>query len=153
MTSTWPDMHDLDPPADDLYRSATWLLGRHPQLAQLAERVVGVVAVEAGELEVDLQALAEGLADLDATFGATTNARTHLSVARTDYEAWVDAGPQLGTPAARCMAPMSRSEVSRLRPLAAFSSTRVGLRVGDLGGFDDAGHALVVDWCLAVVAA
>jgi hypothetical protein len=44
--TAWPNARDEPPPTDHLYRSATWLLGRHPRLAQLAARIPGVVAIE-----------------------------------------------------------------------------------------------------------
>ena len=48
--TAWPSTRDVSPPTDHLYRSATWLLGRHPRLALLAARIRGVVAIEDGEL-------------------------------------------------------------------------------------------------------
>lgn len=48
---------------------------------------------------------------------------------------------------------MSRTEIARLRLLATFSDhDRVQLRVGDLWGFDDAGHAYLADWWTATAA-
>ncbi len=51
---TWPDTLEQDPPADHLYLSATWLLGRYPQLARLVERVPGVVEIGEDGAGVDL---------------------------------------------------------------------------------------------------
>ena len=59
--TAWPNTRDVSPPTDHLYRSATWLLGRHPRLALLAARIRGVVMVEDGELAVDLDHLADAL--------------------------------------------------------------------------------------------
>jgi len=51
----WPDTSGEEPPRDHPYRSATWLLGRHPRLAQLATRIDGVIYVDGdGELSVDV---------------------------------------------------------------------------------------------------
>ncbi len=54
---TWPDTLEQDPPADHLYLSATWLLGRYPQLARLVERVPGVVEIGEDGAGVDLGVL------------------------------------------------------------------------------------------------
>jgi hypothetical protein len=59
--TVWPNTRDVPPPTDHLYRSATWLLGRHPRLALLAARIRGVVAIEDRELCVDLDHLADAL--------------------------------------------------------------------------------------------
>ena len=59
--TAWPNTRDVSPPTDHLYRSATWLLGRHPRLALLAARIRGVVVIEDGELAVDLDHLADVL--------------------------------------------------------------------------------------------
>jgi hypothetical protein len=59
--TAWPSTRDVSPPTDHLYRSATWLLGRHPRLALLAARIRGVVVIEDGEVAVDLDHLADVL--------------------------------------------------------------------------------------------
>jgi len=90
----WPDTSGDEPPADDLYRSATWLLGRHPQLAELAARVPGIVEAADDGLGVELEALAAALVDHDA--GVTAWAayeRAHRRAPDDDarYVAWQDA--------------------------------------------------------------
>jgi hypothetical protein len=66
-TAGWPDTTSEPPPSDHLYRSATWLLGRHPQLADLVARVPGVIGRdEFGRgLAIDLVALGEAVNDYD----------------------------------------------------------------------------------------
>jgi hypothetical protein len=59
--TAWPNTRDVPPPTDHPYRSATWLLGRHPRLAVLAARIRGVVAIGDGELSLDLDHLADVL--------------------------------------------------------------------------------------------
>jgi hypothetical protein len=44
--TTWPDTIHDDPPRDHPSRSATWLLGRHPRLAQLAAWTTGVIYID-----------------------------------------------------------------------------------------------------------
>jgi hypothetical protein len=153
-TVTWPDTRRDDPPTDHLYRSATWLLGRHPQLATLAERVPGVVNLDDDGPDIDLDALSDALVEHDAGTAAWTQYERRRPAPRDDsaYDAWVQAGP--GTsPAATAVGQMSGSERTRLRLLAAFSSTRVPLRVADFGSLDDAGRRLLADWCQAAQAA
>lgn len=60
-TLTWPDTSHDDPPADHLYKTATWLLGRHPRLATLAARIPGLVYVDEhdGDLSIDIDHLGE----------------------------------------------------------------------------------------------
>lgn len=147
-TVTWPDTRHTEPPADHLYASATWLLGRHPTLGALAQRVPGVVTVDSDGPGIDLERLAGALGERDELGAAWKDYR--LSTPEPEDEAaaerWEAAGPPLGGPASRALAVMSRTEVSRLRLLATLADTaRSPFKVGDLYGFDEDGQALVRD--------
>lgn len=67
---SWPDTRHEDQPAQHPYRSALWLLGRHPQLAALVARVPGVTELEEDGPGLDLEALAAALAEHDAAAAA-----------------------------------------------------------------------------------
>jgi hypothetical protein len=150
-TVTWPPTHDAKPPAGHLYGAAVWLLGRHPQLAGLAERVPGVVTVDDEGPDIDLDALAEAFLARDRLVDQweAYEHRTPAPRDDADYERWQAAGPKT-TPAARAVGVMSGGEVARLRLLAAFSTCQVPLSVADLRPLDDAGQALLADWCQVV---
>jgi hypothetical protein len=156
-TTGWPDTTHTDPPTDHRYASATWLLGRHPQLAALTQRVDGVVSPGEdepdGEPYIDLDQLAQALNDLDATNDAWDAYRRRHHEPQDDaaWDRWHKAGPTT-PPAARDIAVMSRTEQSRLRLLAALSYERIRFNVADLRGFDAHGQALITDWCRALQA-
>lgn len=155
-TVTWPDTRLTDPPADDLYASAVWLLGRHPALGGLAQRVPGVVTVTSDGPGIDLDVLAGALRERDELGLAWADYRRSRPEPEeeTAAERWEAAGPPLGRRGSRALAVMSRTEVARLRLLAIFAATaRSPLSVRDLGGLDEQGQALVRDWCAAVQAA
>ena len=160
--ASWPDTRDVDPPTDHLYASAVWLLGRHPQLAELAARVPGVVEpdpdpepdADGSGLLLDLETLAQAVHDHDdhaADWESYT--RHHLEPQDDDaYERWRAAGPT-ASDTARAIGQMSGTEQARLRLLAVFAGVRVPFRVLDLHGLDDEGQRLLADWCAAVMAA
>lgn len=155
-TVTWPDTRMTEPPADDLYASAVWLLGRHPPLGALAQRVPGVVIVGGDGPEIDLDVLAGALRERDELGVAWAGYRRSRPEPAEEEagERWEAGGPPLGGRGSRALAVMSRSEVSRLRVLATFAATaRSPFSVADLGGLDGQGQALVRDWCAAVQAA
>lgn len=151
--TTWPDTTGTEPPGGNPWRSATWLLGRHPQLAQLADRV-GIVSRDSdGDLDVDLEALAEAFVALDANRAAWADYEYRSPAPEDDreYDAWQAAGPQ-APPIVRSIGVMSGGEVRMLRLLAVLSpTTRVPLHVGDAQGLGDG--RLVADWCRAIQAA
>lgn len=150
----WPDTTDTDPPGDHPYASAVWLLGRHRTLTFLLLRVPGVLTTDPnGEHDLDLDALAQAVADYDdhTTAWADYTRRRIAPSGEAAYDAWVAAGPT-PTPAATALAAMSRTERTRIRLLAAFASTRTRLALHDLAGLDDAGLRLVEDWCTALLA-
>ena len=149
----WPDTTRQAPPVDHHYASALWLLGRHHQLALLAERVPGVVEVDEDGPGLDLDALAGAVLAHDADI-APWDAYEQLRPAPRDedrYEVWRVQGPST-TPKAQAIAVMSSSEQARLRLLAAWSTIRVPIRVGDFRSFDSHGAALLGDWCTTVQA-
>jgi hypothetical protein len=155
----WPDTTgQTQPPKNHLYASAVWLLGRHPGLGRLALRVPGVVTFDADGPFIDLDLLASafnGVEEYSRTWRAYeySNPAPDADEDSAGYQAWCDAGPQPST-ATVGLLPMSRSEKSRLRLLAAFAcSEQVPFPVGDLYGFDNAGRRLLADWCLAVFSA
>lgn len=152
----WPPApsHQLNPPSDHYYASALWLCGRHPKLVALVDRALVVTEDEEGPW-LELDALADALAALDAYHEAWRlyRERTYEPREEAAWERWEAAGPTLDNEAAAAIAPMSRTEQSRLRLLAFFAPTRVRLNVADLGGFDDEGRLLLHDWTLAVLKA
>jgi hypothetical protein len=152
--TAWPDTSGAEPPGDNPWRSAVWLLGRHPQLARIAARVPGVVSRDSdGDLDVDLEALAAALAALDASRAAWADYADRHPAPEEDreYDVWEAAGPQT-PPTAQAIGVMSSGEVRMLRLLAVFSSaTRVPLNVGDTQGLDD--RRLIADWCRALLSA
>jgi hypothetical protein len=154
----WPDTTGHDqPPTNHLYASAAWLLGRHPALAALAQRIPGVVTLDDDGPSIDLDLLARTINDAGQHALAWQHYAERHPAPDTDeyegqgsYEAWCDAGPQ---PARRTASflPMSRSERARLVLLAAFSDyEQVPFSVSQLYGLDDTRRRLLDDWCRAV---
>jgi hypothetical protein len=143
------------PPKNHLYASATWLLGRHPVLADLAQRIPGAVVGNEDGPYIDLDLLAAAISSVEEDAQAWRAYESSHPAPESDedpgrYQDWCDAGPQRSRATAAFMV-MSPSEQSRLRLLAAFGGRmRVPFSVGDLYGFDDAGRRLIQDWCLAV---
>jgi hypothetical protein len=157
---TWPPAptHDVAPPADHFYASALWLLGRHPSLVRLVERVPGAVATDEDGPWLALDELADALDTLDGYLLAWREYRASTYEPRDEdkWQAWEDAGPRTSNAGALAIAPMSRTEVSRLRLLAFFappSGTGRRLTVSDLGGFDHEGQRLLRDWTAALLRA
>jgi hypothetical protein len=154
-SSDWPDTSSQLPPSGNPYASAEWLLGRHRQLAAVAARVPGVVAMDAdGRPDIDLEALADAVLALDAyrTAWSAYEAAHPAPDDEDGVEDWEAAGPQLPAPS-RAIAVMSRTEAAMLRLLAVFSSQRVPLGIWDTQGLDDARRQLLSDWCQALLAA
>jgi hypothetical protein len=152
----WPDTIGQAAPVNHPYRSALWLLGRHPQLTLLVARVPGVTGPD---LEgdawpwLDLDALADAICAYDAHSAAWADYERRRPAPRDEdaYDRWQAAGPST-TPAASAVGVMSGSERTRLRLLATFSAVRVPLRASDVTSFDAAGQTLLADWCEAVQA-
>ncbi len=94
--TAWPSTRDVSPPTDHLYRSATWLLGRHPRLALLAARIRGVVVIEDGEPAVDLDHLADVLSAATPYAAAWEDYeyRHRPPEGDDEYETWRQAGPK-----------------------------------------------------------
>jgi hypothetical protein len=149
---------DLPAPRGHLFASACWLVARHPVLHRLACRVPGVVDADSDVLP---WVLADALAALDAHRAEwETYTKAHPAPSgytegdEARYDAWAAAGPQLPEQhraQVEALGVMSRTEVVRLRLLAAFSDDQpVTFAVGMLHGFDPAGDQLVADWMTAV---
>jgi hypothetical protein len=153
-SSDWPDTSSQLPPSGNPYASAEWLLGRHRQLASVAARVPGVVAMDAdGRPDIDLEALADAVLGLDAYRTAwAAYEEVHPAPHEEDgFDDWEAAGPKL-TPASRAIGVMSRTEAAKLRLLAVFSSQRVPVGIWDTQGLDDARRRMLADWCQALLA-
>ncbi len=147
---TWPDTRHEAPPADDRWRSVAWLLGRHPQLVRLADRLT---TVDADGPDLDLNVLAEAINGAHAYGLAWADYERHCPPPYDDdaYDRWADAGPQ-PTPAVRAFAVMSSGEKARLRMVALFAYDRITVCIGDFAPLDDDGKRLLADWCQAVQA-
>lgn len=152
-TPAWPDTSMDDPPRGDRYAAAAWLLGRHRHLATVVERVPGVVEVGTDRPDVDLEALADALNGLHADGAAWAAYEGDQPPPSDDrrYDAWLEAGPTSRS-TSRAIDRMSRTEVSRLRLLAIFSTQRVPFGHWDTVGLDDDGRQLLTDWCRALLA-
>jgi hypothetical protein len=152
--TAWADTTAELPPRDHLYRSATWLLGRHPRLAHLVVRVAGAVDIEDGELSIDLDHLAQVIAAVPEYAAAWQDyeARNRQPNDEGEWYRWRDAGPapaQFADGLSDFLV-MSSGEVAALRLLATFATQRTPFRVGDLSSLDDEGQRLLADWSTAV---
>jgi len=153
--TAWPNTRDVPPPTDHLYRSATWLLGRHHRLALLAARIRGVVAIEDGEPYVDLDHLAKVLSAVTPYIAAWTDYEYQHRPPEDDaYDAWQEAGPQADDFAEGLsdFLVMSSGEIAALRLLAALASTSSvpPFGVAHIRSLDEEGQRLVDDWCTVV---
>lgn len=150
----WPDTSDDIVPSDNPYRAATWLLGRHRQLAELAARCPGVVEYDPddGELGVELPLLAEGMRIHDdwVLARALYTKRHPAPAADAAYDRWEAASPQFPDTAAGAVAKeiahTSGSEKTRLRLLATFAWAGARISMGDFGRLDTNGQRLLADW-------
>ncbi|PZS30210.1 MAG: hypothetical protein DLM59_11530 [Pseudonocardiales bacterium] len=156
MLTGWPDTSGEDPPADHPYRAATWLLGRHPRLAQLATRIAGVVYVDEhdGELSIDVAHLGDVFA-AGVKYGEAWEDYEYRHRPPEDenaYYQWQEAGPKADDFAKGLsgLLPMSSGEVAYLRLLATLGTTRVPFKLDDLRSLDAEGQRLLGDWCRAV---
>jgi hypothetical protein len=156
--TAWPSTRDVPPPTDHLYRSATWLLGRHPRLALLAARIRGVVAIEDRELYVDLDHLANVLSATTPYTAAWEDYeyRHRPPEGDDDYESWQEAGPKADSFAEGLsdFLVMSRGEIAAVRLLATLATTSSVpcFGVAHLRSLDKEGQRLVADWCAVVCA-
>lgn len=148
--SIWTDTSTVDlPPADHPYGAAGWLLGRHPQLVELADRVPGVTHAADGEADIELEVLADALAELDAFEAAREKRFGWSSPSESAWDQWKASQPPLSA-AAEEIAVMSGSEVARLRLLATLASAGARLSVSHLRSFDREGQRLIADWLTVV---
>jgi hypothetical protein len=153
--TAWPDTRDVPPPSDHLYRSATWLLGRHPRLARLAARIRGVVVIEDNELSVDLDHLADVLSAVTPYIEAWENYEDRVRPPQDDaYEAWREAGPRADDFAEGLSdyLVMSSGEIAALRLLATLApkTSAPAFGVAHIRGLDAEGQRLVDDWCAVI---
>ncbi len=149
---TWPDTVGQDPPADHLYLSATWLLGRYPQLARLVERVPGVVEIGEDGVGVDVGVLAEAIVGQARGAAEWLEYRSKHQPPEEEGEAYIawEAGGPPTSAGAEAVNAMSDTERTWLRLLATFAATGVTLTVADLQSLDAVGHEFLADWCSAV---
>jgi hypothetical protein len=154
----WPDTRGEEPPRDHPYGSATWLLGRHPRLAQLATRIDGVIYVDGdGELSVDVDHLGDVFV-AGVTYGDAWDEYEYRNRPPQDENAsdgWQQAGPKADDFAKGLsgLLPMSSGEVATLRLLATLGQTHVPFKLSDLRSLDGEGQRLLADWCAAIQAA
>jgi hypothetical protein len=154
--TAWPNTRDVSPPTDHLYRSATWLLGRHPRLALLAARISGVVVIEDDELAVDLDHLADVLSAARPYTAAWEDYEYRHRPPEGDdaYEIWRQAGPKADSFADGLsdFLVMSSGELAALRLLATLATTSSvpPFGVDHIRSLDEEGQRLVDDWCAVV---
>ncbi|MFG1820582.1 hypothetical protein ACGFIF_42965 [Kribbella sp. NPDC049174] len=148
--ATWPDTTESLPPGDHPYGVALWLLGRHEQLAELVDRLPGVVSIEGGELGLELDVLASAFAEYDA-FQAAREERFGWSTPdESAWERWHASLPKRSAATDELLV-MSGSELGRLRLLATLSGAGARLSIGHhLRSFDAEGQRLLGDWLDAV---
>lgn len=122
--STWLDTTgELNPPRDGRWKDARWLVGRHPRMQSLCERV-GAVDDDKDGRWPDVDTLADVIRAYDAEREGP----------------WV-----------RAFGVMSSGEKRLLRVLATMAPGRVGFSVDDTSGLDDEGHAFVRDWARIIL--
>lgn len=152
----WPDTSTVDAPTDGLYRSATWLLGRHPRLARLAARIEGVVGVEDDQVYVDLEHLARVISAVPS-YAAAWDRYERAHPAPVDEDAWEEWAAGVPDPDAFIaglsdLLPMSSGELAALRLLATLGYERAPFHVCDFRSFDRQGQWLLADWMEAIYA-
>jgi hypothetical protein len=154
--TAWPNTRDAPPPTDYLYRSATWLRGRHPRLCRLTARIRGVVAIEDGELSVDLEHLADVLSAVTSYIAAWEDYEYRSRPPEGDdaYEIWREAGPKADSFAEGLsdFLVMSSGEIAAIRLLATLATTSSvpPFGVDHIHSLDEEGQRLVDDWCAVV---
>lgn len=154
----WPDTAVQQPPADNNYRAALWLLGRHPRLAGLVERIPGLASIEDGRPGVDLDHMAavlNGIAAYDRAW-EDYEARNRPPSGDDDsaYYRWQEAGPKADD-TVRGLASflvMSSGEKATLRLFATLASEPTPFHAGHLRSFDAEGDRFLRDWCAILLA-
>lgn len=149
-----PDTRDQAPPRDWTWKSAMWLLGRHPRLLGLACRVRGVMDADG----IDVDHLAEVFAG-GPNYRAAWDEyeRTHRPPSDDDgaaQERWYEAGPKADEFAEGLadLLVMSSGEVASLRLLACFGAAPIPFTVSHFRSLDAEGQRLLADWCDALKA-
>lgn len=155
--TAWPTTRDVPPPTDHLYRCATWLLGRHPRLGRLTARIRGVVAIEDGELSIDLDHLVNVVSAVTPYIDAWEDYEYRSRTPEGDdaYEIWREAGPKADSFAEGLsdFLVMSSGEIAAIRLLATLATTSSvpPFGVAHIRSLDD-GQRLADDWCAVVCA-
>src|SRR6266516_2626797 len=145
-------------PYTTLYRSASWLLGRHPRLAQLATRIAGVIYLDGdSEFTVDVDHLGDVFA-AGIKYGQAWEDYEYRNRPPEDEDAyyrWQQAGPKADDFAKGLagLLVMSSGEVAVLRLLATLGQTHVPFKLSDLRSLDEEGQRLLADWSAAIQAA
>lgn len=156
--TAWPDTFNTPAPVDNNYRAALWLLGRHPRLADLMDRVPGVVSVEDGEPGIDLEHLAAVLNGVPAYNRAWEDYEAQHRAPSGDDDSefyrWQEAGPKADDTVSGLAAflVMSSGEKAMLRLLATLALDPAPFNVGMLRSFDAEGDRFLRDWCAALTA-
>lgn len=148
-TTPWPDTTGALPPGDHPYGVALWLLGRHPQLAELVDRLPGIAGIEDGDVSLNLDALATAFAEFDAYQDAKKETFGWNSPNEDSWARFEAAQPQRSAAADELLS-MSNSAWGRLRLLATLSNGGVRFKVSHLRSFDANGQRLLDDWLDAV---
>ncbi len=156
--TTWPDTSSELAPRDP-YAAAVWLLGRHPRLAQLVDRIPDLVDRDVQDDTVvptlDMTVLADALTGAPVWAGRWGDyVATQPEPAVYDdavWEMWEEAGPK-PSPALGAFLPMSSGEQGMLRLFAVIGSDRVPFCLADVRGWDAAGQAFLDDWRQVVAA-
>jgi hypothetical protein len=146
--TSWPDTTDTEPPHGDPHRSAVWLLGRHPQLAQLATRVPGAVirTPDGPHLALDLLGGALMLLDLYRCAWILYEFQNPAPTEEHAYAAWAASAPD-APDVARDIGPLSDEQMSTLRLLGTFSRHPMPFGAGDIRHLD---RRLLADWYRAL---
>lgn len=150
----WPTNTGQDPPVDDLYGCAVWLLDRHPRLARLAARITGVVSVEDGDAYIDLDHLAEVVCATPGYEAAWREYERHHRAPDDDaeWEIWRARGPSADEYAGGLadFLVMSSGEAAAVGLLATLSGRPVPFHLAELSSLDAEGRQLLANWCRAV---
>jgi hypothetical protein len=155
--TAWPNTRDVPPPTDHLYRSATWLLGRHPPLCRVTARIRGVVAIEDGELSLDLEHLADVLSPVTSYTAAWEDNEYRNRPPKTTMTTRPGERPGQKLTASPMAFRTSSScpvEIAAVRLLATLATTSLvpPFGVAHTRSLDENGQRLVADWCAVVCA-
>jgi hypothetical protein len=141
----WPDTtSQAKPPPYHPYAAACWLLGRHPDLANIVTSIPDVVtndgpgptAVTADGTVINVTGPTIYLSRLAGIIRAYDGHKANLE------------GEPITIAHLDALDSLSGNGLGRLRLLATLAhSPRTPFNLGDLSGFDANGQRLVEDWC------